>query len=73
MHYGDYASGWITPEYGFWKAMNDLDAVPAEDYESAIAATYYAFNTTGLFNAGMFQDVLLKDDYGDVVPKDLFR
>ena len=53
--------------------MNDLEAVPAEDYESAIAATYYAFNTTGLFNAGMFQDVLLKDDYGDVVPKDLFR
>ena len=52
--------------------MNDLDAVPAEDYESAIVATYYAFNTTGLFTAAMFQDVLIDDNYGDVVPKDLF-
>ena len=72
MHYGDYASGWITPEYGFWKAMNELDNLPAEDYEAAIEMTYTIFNTTGLYSAGFFQDVLLYDDYGDVVPKDLF-
>ena len=40
MHYGDYATGWITPEYSYWRMKNDLGALPAEKYADAIAQTY---------------------------------
>ena len=62
MHYGNYSTGWITPEYSFWKTMNDLDALPAEDYTYAIEQTYFAFNISGLYNGKKYQDVLLYPD-----------
>ena len=62
MHYGDYATGWITPEYSYWRMKNDYDALPAENYTDAIAQTYYAFNISGLYNGKKYQDVLLYPD-----------
>ena len=69
MHYANYTSGWITPEYSYWKKMNDIDALPIADYQSAIEQTYFAFNSSGLYNSKKYQDVLL---YDDVMPKESF-
>ena len=59
MHYEDYSTGWITPEYSFWRYMNDKKALPDLDFTSAIDQTYFAFNVSGLYNGKKFQDVLL--------------
>ena len=40
MHYKDYATGWITPEYSYWRMKNDKGALPDEDYQYAISQTY---------------------------------
>ena len=61
-YYGEYATGWITPEYGFWRAYNDLETLAEADYLSAIDQTYQAFNISGLFNGKKYQDVLLFPD-----------
>ena len=62
MHYGDHATGWITPEYSYWRMKNDKEALPAGDYQYAIEQTYFAFNISGLYNGKKYQDVLLYPD-----------
>lgn len=53
-NYGKYATGWINPEYGFWKEMNNMPALPQISYHDAMDQTYYAFNTSGLYNGKKF-------------------
>ena len=36
MHYGKYANGWITPEYSYWRSMNDEIPLPITDYYAAV-------------------------------------
>ena len=69
MHYGDYATGWITPEFSYWRQMNEYDAVTAGNYVEAIDQTYFAFNISGLYNGKKYQDVLL---YPKDIPELLF-
>lgn len=54
INYGDYATGWITPEYGYWKEMNGLDALVGDQYTEAIYDSYLMFNTSGIFNGVIF-------------------
>ena len=32
LNYGKYATGWITPEYGYWKNMNKKQALAEAEY-----------------------------------------
>lgn len=59
LNYGNLASGWITPEYNYWREQNDITGMQFEEFEEAINQTYYAFNISGLYNGKKFQDVLL--------------
>ena len=54
INYAGYATGWITPEYGFWKMMNGLTALAGDAYKEAIFDTYQMFNTSGIFNGVIF-------------------
>lgn len=53
-NYGKYATGWINPEYSFWKEMNGQPPLPEIDYQVAMDQTYFAFNTSGLYNGKKF-------------------
>ena len=35
MFYGDHATGWITPEYYYWRSYNGIEE-PADKFESAM-------------------------------------
>ena len=44
MRYSPYSSGWITPEYGFWRSMNEIDPLSDTDFAPAMADTYFAMS-----------------------------
>ena len=50
INYGDYATGWITPEYGYWKTHNGLPLLSGTDLQTAIDETYAYLNPNELFN-----------------------
>lgn len=35
-NFGKWATGWITPEYGYWKEMNQETPIDPEFYTEAI-------------------------------------
>ena len=45
LNYGKYVSGWITPEFGFWKNMNNKTGLSEADFPAAMANTYKLMNT----------------------------
>lgn len=53
-NYGKYASGFINPEYGFWKEMNGQAALTGPQLALAMNDTYSQFNTQGIFNGKRF-------------------
>ena len=53
-YYGKYATGWINPEFGYWKYKNDLTALADDDYTTAMFDTHQMFNTSGIFNGVIF-------------------
>ena len=59
LNYGAYATGWITPEYGFWKNMNDIQALDSEKYLTAMIDTYDILSVRCLYNAKAFKDAIL--------------
>lgn len=40
INYADYVTGWITPEYGYWKDMNSIDPLNILNYETAMKEIY---------------------------------
>ena len=40
LNYADYVSGWITPEFGYWKDMNEQPGLSLADYPDALNITY---------------------------------
>ena len=40
LNYPDYVSGWITPEFGYWKDMNDQPGLSSSEYQDAHDLTY---------------------------------
>ena len=54
LNYGNLASGYITPEYSYWRDANKINPMPYTEFEEAINQTYYAFNVSGLYNGKKF-------------------
>lgn len=50
INYGDHATGWITPEYGYWKTHNGLPLLSGDNLQTAIDETYAYMNPNELFN-----------------------
>ena len=49
-----YATGWINPEYGYWKNMNNMPGLPERDYQDATDLAYFNLSMTGLYNGKKF-------------------
>jgi hypothetical protein len=67
-NYGNYSAGWINPEYGYWKTMNDVTELNNEEYTAAEYQTYAELNINNLYNGKKFQDVLL--NLSSSIPED---
>ena len=60
INYADYVTGWITPEYGYWKEMNSLSSLNELNYETAMKEIYNKMNVSyGYFSRVFFTSQLL--------------
>ena len=50
LNYPDYVSGWITPEYGFWKDMNNVSGLSDADFPEAMWYTQLYMSAWEFFN-----------------------
>ena len=62
LNYGKYATGWITPEYGYWKNMNKKQALAEAEYLEAIDKTYEYLTVRELYNINVFKLTMLDTD-----------
>ena len=62
LNYGSYATGWITPEYGYWKNKNNLQALSSNDYLTAMIDTYDLLSVRCLYNNKAFKVAILDYD-----------
>lgn len=59
LYYEDYVSNWITPEYGFWRKINDEPDLAKDDFLELEDLTYKSLTINQLYAGTIFQDVLL--------------
>lgn len=62
INYADYVDGWITPEYGFWKASNDVQGLSTADFPTAMLYTYGAMDAWFFFNRVELAHFILEPD-----------
>ena len=58
VNYANYTNGWITPEYGFWKEMNDVQVLNPDDFADAMADTYLNMTIEYFFNRVVFSNTI---------------
>ena len=58
LNYAKYATGWITPEFGFWKNKNGVQGLSETEFPNAMEQTYKLMNVLTFFNRNAFASAL---------------